>query len=297
MYNHLAIGGLVEPNRTVRRVSTAHRQLEGGGFPVRRPFPSAELRHIDPFLMLDEMGPVDWPPGQALGAPDHPHRGFETVTYLLSGEMMHEDSTGRSGYLRPGDVQWMTAGDGVIHSELPTPEFKRRGGRSHGFQLWVNLPRAHKRTAPRYQEVLAQEIPEATSADGLATARVIAGTALGISAVIDTFTPIQYVHWTLEAGADVTQPVPADHTGFIYVFEGSATVAGTDVAAGQVAELGPGADVELASAQGAQLLALTGVPLREPVVQYGPFVMSTREEIVEAIEDFQSGRMGRISRD
>jgi len=164
--------------RSVLEVTTARRQREGGGFIVRRPFPTQALALVDPFLLLDEMGPADYGPGEAIGAPDHPHRGFETVTYMLAGEFEHADSAGHRGTIRAGDVQWMTAGDGVVHSEMPSQRIRREGGRVHGFQIWVNLPARDKRIAPRYQEVPRAEIPEARSADGLAHVRVIAGEAL-----------------------------------------------------------------------------------------------------------------------
>ncbi|MEP6994977.1 MAG: pirin family protein, partial [Acidobacteriota bacterium] len=172
--------------RTVDRVLSSVETLEGAGFLVHRPFPTSALDQFDPFLLLDEMGPMELAPGQAKGAPDHPHRGFETVTYLLSGEMEHRDSRGNHGRLTPGDVQWMTAGAGVVHSEMPAADFLARGGRMHGFQLWVNLPRRDKMMAPRYQEIPAARIPEATSADGAVAVRVLAGEALGSRAVIDT---------------------------------------------------------------------------------------------------------------
>src|ERR1041384_4809727 len=179
-------------SRTVAGIVTSIETLEGGGFLVRRPFPTASFSDFDPFLLLDEMGPMDVGPGEAKGAPDHPHRGFETVTYLLSGEMEHKDSRGHAGRLRPGDVQWMTAGAGVVHSEMPSAEFQRTGGRIHGFQLWVNLPRREKMTSPRYQEIPAASIPTAQTKDDLVTVRVIAGEALGARAVIETITPITY---------------------------------------------------------------------------------------------------------
>ena len=179
------------------------------GFPVRRPFPVPGISHVDPFLLIDEMGPVTWAPGAAIGAPEHPHRGFETVTYLLDGHMQHEDSAGNQGDLRPGDVQWMTAGRGVIHSELPHPEFKRRGGRTHGFQIWINLPSRHKMMPPRYQDIPASSIPLATDEPNKATVRVVAGTCLGVEAVIDTVIPITYLD--IELGPGVL--VPAHLTG------------------------------------------------------------------------------------
>jgi redox-sensitive bicupin YhaK (pirin superfamily) len=162
-------------SRKIENIVTAHRQLEGAGFVVRRPFPSPNLSLVDPFLLLDEMGPMEYAPGEAVGAPDHPHRGFETVTYMLDGEFEHEDSAGHRGLIGPGDVQWMTAGGGVVHSEEPSQRIREQGGKVHGFQLWVNLPARDKMMTPRYQEVPASGIPIATSADGLARVRVIAG--------------------------------------------------------------------------------------------------------------------------
>jgi quercetin 2,3-dioxygenase len=287
--------GISEP-REVTKIVTAHRQREGGGFIVRRPFPSAGFRHADPFLLLDEMGPVEYGPGEAIGAPDHPHRGFETVTYVLEGEMEHEDSAGHRGRLGAGDVQWMTAGRGIVHSEMPSRAMRQRGGRMHGFQIWVNLPARDKLTDPRYQEIPGAAIPEAATPDGCAVVHVIAGEALGAKAVIETRTPIGYLHWIFSPGASVDVPVPADHAAYVYVFEGAVRVAGREVKDGQLAILGDGNRVQLEASERAQALLLTGVPLREPVVQYGPFVMNTEKEIVQAIEDYQAGRLGEIAR-
>ena len=207
--------------RSVKNVIPAMETLEGGGFLVHRPFPTPALDHFDPFLLLDEMGPSDLGPGEAKGAPDHPHRGFETVTYLLSGAMEHKDSRGNRGKLTPGDVQWMTAGSGVVHSEMPEPSFQEKGGRMHGFQLWVNLPARDKMMAPRYQEVAGSSIPVANSEDGRVTVRVIAGEALGKSAVIDTRTPILDLDAELAPGGKLTQPVPSDYNTVAYVVEGA----------------------------------------------------------------------------
>jgi quercetin 2,3-dioxygenase len=282
--------------RQVAKIVTAHRQREGGGFIVRRPFPSEALRHADPFLLLDEMGPVDYGPGEAIGAPDHPHRGFETVTYVLDGEMEHEDSAGHRGRLGPGDVQWMTAGRGIVHSEMPSPTMRQRGGRMHGFQIWVNLPARDKMTAPHYQEIPHSGIPEAATEDGLASVHVIAGEALGAKAVIETRTPIGLLHWIFSPGAAVDVPVPPDLAAYVYIFEGAVRVAGREVKDGQLAILADGNAVHLEAGERAQVLLLSGAPLREPVVQYGPFVMNTEREIIHAIEDYQSGRLGEIAR-
>ncbi|MFO0695317.1 MAG: pirin family protein [Polyangiales bacterium] len=287
-------------SRSVDRIVVAHRQTEGGGFVVRRPFPKVGLAEVDPFLLVDEMGPVTYRPGEAIGAPDHPHRGFETVTYVLEGETEHEDSAGHRGRLGPGDVQWMTAGAGIVHSEMPSSRMQREGGRMHGFQIWVNLPSRLKMTRPRYQEVKAERIPSGSTPDGLARVRVVAGEALGATAAIDTHTPVVYQDWTLRPGADVTQPIPSDHTAMVYVFGGAVRVGeGAElVEDGQLAILGEGEAVRLRGpdAGEARFLLLAGVPLREPVVRYGPFVMNTQKEILEAFQDFESGRMGEITR-
>jgi quercetin 2,3-dioxygenase len=285
-------------SRAVMHVVSAQRTMEGAGFSVRRPFPTAALPAFDPFLLLDEMGPVDYQPGRAVGAPDHPHRGFETVTYLLAGEFEHEDSAGHRGTLRPGDVQWMTAGDGVVHSEMPSERIRRKGGRVHGFQLWVNLRAADKRIAPRYQEIDAASIPLATADDGRVGVRVIAGEAFGVSARIDTRTPILYFDVSIAAGGRVSLAVPRTFASAVYVFDGAAGV-GTPsrhVAGGDFAMLGDGTDIELASDGGARLLVLGGVPLREPIARYGPFVMNTEREVREAIADYQAGRFAAIAR-
>ena len=286
--------------RTVAAVVDSVRTLEGAGFEVRRPFPTARLAMIDPFLLLDEMGPAHYAPGEAKGAPDHPHRGFETVTYVLEGGVFHEDSVGNRGTIGPGDVQWMTAGAGVVHSEMPDPQLLREGGTLHGFQLWVNLPRRDKMAPPRYQEIPAEEIPEARTADGAVRVRVIAGEALGVSAVVDTHTPIAYQHWTLDEGGAAQQALPDDWAAFAYVFRGAAALGpdGRAVREGQVAILAEDGDtLALAGgAGGADLLLLAGRPLHEPVARYGPFVMNERHEIMQAIDDYRAGRLGAIER-
>jgi redox-sensitive bicupin YhaK (pirin superfamily) len=286
--------------RRVARVVQALATLEGGGFPVRRPFPTASFSHFDPFLLVDHLGPVEWPPGGAIGAPDHPHRGFETVTYVLAGENEHRDSFGNTDVLGPGDVQWMTAGGGVIHSEMPTERFKREGGLQEGFQIWVNLPAADKMMTPRYQTLRSRDIPTASTSDGRVKVRVIAGESLGQSARIDTRVPIQMLHFTIQPGGEVIQSVPADQNALLYVFRGSASI-GSDrreVREGQAALLESGDSVAIEVAAGspasAEILLLSGRPLREPVARYGPFVMNTREQIEQAFRDYQSGRFGMI---
>lgn len=288
-------------SRKVRGVSQVIDSLEtyeGEGFLVHRPFPTGGLEQVDPFLLLDEMGPVELGPGEAKGAPDHPHRGFETVTYVIDGALEHKDSRGHHGKLAAGDVQWMTAGSGVIHSEMPSSDFARSGGRLHAIQLWVNLPRRDKMMAPRYQEFRGSEIPSATSADGRVHVRVIAGEALGARAVIETRTPIMYLHFRLGAGARVEQPVPEGFTTLAYVLSG-AGLAGSPAAGirrGQLAVFEPrDGDVALeAGAEPLEVLVIAGAPLKEPMARYGPFVMNTKAEVLQAFEDYRSGRMGSI---
>lgn len=288
--------------RTVAGVVNSIETLEGAGFLVRRPFPKPQFSEFDPFLLLDEMGPMELGPGQAKGAPDHPHRGFETVTYMLSGEMEHKDSRGHAGRLTPGDVQWMTAGAGVVHSEMPSAQFARTGGRMHGFQLWVNLPKRDKMTTPRYQEIPGSQIPKVTSADGLVSVNVIAGEAMGQKAVIETRTPIMYLHYTIKPGGVVTQAVPPNFNTFAYVIDGQGLFGaeherGED---GQMVLFAPdGEELTIEnpsdSSTTLEVLLIGGVPLNEPVARYGPFVMNTREEILKAIEDYQNGKMGEIT--
>ena len=288
--------------RTVAGVVSSIETLEGAGFLVRRPFPTHAFSEFDPFLLLDEMGPMDLAPGEAKGAPDHPHRGFETVTYVLSGELEHKDSRGHAGRLRTGDVQWMTAGAGVVHSEMPSAEFEREGGRMHAFQLWVNLPGRDKMMKPRYQEIPSAQIPIAVSNDGLVTVNVIAGEALGQKAVIETRTPIIYLHYRIKPGGSITQQVPSAFNAFVYVVDGEG-VFGAErehAADGQMVMFAQdGDEVRIENPEDSRttldVLLIAGSPLNEPVVRYGPFVMNTRDEIYQAIEDYRLGRMGAIS--
>ena len=285
-------------SRAVSGIVAARRTVEGGGFVVRRPFPTPALSDFDPFLLLDEMGPVDYAPGEAVGAPDHPHRGFETVTYLLDGEFEHEDSAGHRGRLGTGDVQWMTAGDGVVHSEMPSERIRREGGRVHGFQLWVNLRARDKRIAPRYQEIGADTIPVASADDGRVSVRIIAGQALGVSARIDTRTPMLYFDVSIAPGGRVRLPVPETFAAAVYVFEGASQV-GTparELSSGDFGMLGKGGHVDVASDGGARMLVLGGEPIGEPIARYGPFVMNSEAEIREAIADLRSGRFAAIAR-
>lgn len=277
--------------RPLDHIITSERTVEGGGFVVRRPFPTARVSHIDPFLLLDEMGPVEYEPNKAIGAPEHPHRGFETVTYLMHGAMDHRDTTGAVATIRPGGVQWMTAGSGVVHSELPTPDFLASGGRMHGFQLWVNLPAKSKMIPPRYQGFDGNELQRVTLANG-GEVRVVAGTVMGVTGAVQTTSPMTYAHVLLQAGEEV-QWEPADgHTALVHVFDGELAANGHAGVSGQmmVFERSSGG-VTLRTDTAAQALLLGGQPLGESVVRAGPFVMNTREEIVQAFSDYEEGRL------
>jgi redox-sensitive bicupin YhaK (pirin superfamily) len=280
-------------HRSVDRVVHAITTLEGEGFVVHRPFPTPQLDDIDPFLLLDRMGPVTLAAGEAKGAPDHPHRGFETVTYVLEGSFEHKDSRGNRGKLNSGDVQWMTAGGGVVHSEMPSEDIQRNGGRLHGFQLWVNLPRRDKMMKPRYQEIASGSIPSVTR--GGVTVRVIAGESLGAKAVIETRTPIMYLHARLDAGARFEQPIPPEYNAFAFLVNGTARIDGREAGEDDAVIFGrDGDDVLIETDTGCELLLIGGVPINEPVARYGPFVMNTERELLQAFADFRSGRMGAI---
>ena len=292
---------IIRKERTISQIITAKTTTEGDGFTVHRPFPNYSVRDFDPFLLLDEMGPIDLSAGEAKGASDHPHRGFETVTYVIDGAFEHKDSQGNSGKLYSGDVQWMTAGSGVIHSEMPEKEFAQRGGRLHGFQLWVNLPKKDKMIKPRYQDVPSKDIPIAKSKDGKVQVKVIAGEAMGEKAIIDTKTPIIYLHFTLQPGGKVTQTIPQNYNAFAYVANGEALfgIEQKNVNKEQAVFFEKDGDiidffVPDNSTSQADVLLFAGIPLDEPVKRYGPFVMNTDEELQQAISDYNSGKMGKI---
>lgn len=290
--------------RPVQRVITAQRHLEGEGFEVRRPFPGVDLSLADPFLLLDHMGAVEYAPGEAKGTPWHPHRGFETVTYVIDGAFRHQDTTGGGGLITDGATQWMTAGAGIQHIEQPPPELVAKGGLFHGVQLWVNLPREQKWVPARYQDIEARDVALLASDDGSSLVRVIAGELAGHKGPGVTYTPITYLHATVAPGARLTMPWPADFNALVYALAGRGT-AGPDerpVDEGQLAAFGHGealtvtaaASQPVSSANGWEILILGGLPIREPIARYGPFVMNTRQEIVQAFEDYQAGRMGTI---
>lgn len=281
----------VSPTRLIR----AQQAVEGDGFVVRRPFPTATLSHLDPFLLFDHMGPVEFGPGAGVGTPWHPHRGFETVTYVLDGHLEHEDSLGNHGYLAPGDTQWMTAAGGVLHKEGPSEAMQRTGGRLHGLQLWVNLPAAEKMTAPAYQDLRGEA--NARRDDDGAVIRVIAGDLFGLSGPGRTRWPISYAHVTLAAHGSVTTSLPAGHRVLVYPMTGAVTLGdGTKVDEGILAVVDRASEGDTlvidGRADSSEVIVLTGEPIGEPVARYGPFVMNTEAELRQAFRDFESGRFG-----
>lgn len=289
--------------RPVVRVVTAPTTLEGAGFQVRRPFPGIDVSLADPFLLLDHLGAVEYAPGEAKGAPWHPHRGFETVTYVMDGVLQHKDSMGGGGTITDGSTQWMTAGAGILHDEMPSDELVMKGGLFHGVQLWVNLPRALKWTPPRYQDIDAQEVLLLSSHDGGALVRLIAGELANHRGPGLTHTPIVYAHATISPGARLEVPWQASFNALAYVLAGKGTtgVQGQPIGEGQMAVFGDGGAVVVQADQQQEsrsstleVLLLGGLPIREPVVFYGPFVMNTREEIAQAVADYRAGRIGTV---
>ena len=288
--------------RPVRSVTTAPSGLEGEGFPVRRAFAGVSLADLDPFVHMDQMGEVDYAPGEPKGTPWHPHRGFETVTYIIDGTFVHQDSNGGGGRITNGDTQWMTAGAGILHIEAPPEELVVSGGLFHGIQLWVNLPRANKWNPPRYQDIRGSESALLTTTDGGALLRLIAGDLGGQIGSGSTFTPMTMVHATISPGARVQLPWRADFNALAYVLAGNGSVGAErrPVHLGQLAVYGPGdaptltADATQDAGSNLEVLLLGGQPIGEPVVHYGPFVMNTKAEIVQAMEDYQAGRLGTV---
>jgi redox-sensitive bicupin YhaK (pirin superfamily) len=289
--------------REVLGVVDGPTTLEGEGFQVRRPTAALDLRMVDPFLMLDHMGAVEYAPGEAKGAPDHPHRGFETVTYMIDGKIRHRDSNGGGGVITDGATQWMTAGAGIVHSEMPTEDLLAGGGLFHGVQLWVNLPSAQKWSTPRYQDIDANAALLLASEDAGAVVRLIAGDLGAFHGPGSTRTPITYSHATLAAGAELRVPWRPDFNALVYVLSGRGTVGvdGRPIHEGQMAVFGPGDAIRLradtgqdSNVSGVEALLLGGLPIREEIAWYGPFVMNTKAEILQAIEDYQAGRMGSI---
>jgi redox-sensitive bicupin YhaK (pirin superfamily) len=295
--------GLGDVVRPVRTVTTAPQGYEGEGFPVRRAFAGVDLRELDPFIHMDQMGEVEYAPGEPKGTPWHPHRGFETVTYIIDGVMDHQDSHGGGGSITNGDTQWMTAGAGLLHIEAPPEWLVQKGGLFHGVQLWVNLPRAQKLATPRYQDLRSGELGLLTTGDAGALVRVIAGDVAGHRGPGTTHTPMAMVHATLAPGSRLDLPWQVDFNALVYVLagEGSVGTEGRPVRAGQLAVLGAGDFVTVGAADHLEsrlhhleVLVLGGQPIREPVAWAGPFVMNTKAEVMQAYEDFQKGRMGQI---
>jgi hypothetical protein len=298
----LAEPGLGDVERPVKKVTTAPTGFEGEGFPVRRAFAGVSLTDLDPFVHMDQMGEVDYGPGEPKGTSWHPHRGFETVTYMIDGTFQHQDSHGGGGVIKDGATQWMTAGAGILHIETPPEELVVSGGLFHGLQLWVNLPAKDKFSPPRYQSLEGEQVTLVASPDGGALLRIIAGGLDGQRGPGSTHTPITLVHATVSPGARVSVPWDAEFNALAYVLagSGSAGTAGTALRAGQLAVFGPGDRLSLAAGTGRggtgslDVLLLGGRPIRERVEMYGPFVMNTRAELRTAIEDFQAGRLGVV---
>jgi quercetin 2,3-dioxygenase len=289
--------------RPVRSVTTAPAGYEGEGFPVRRAFAGVDLATLDPFIHLDQMGEVEYAPGEPKGTPWHPHRGFETVTYMIDGVFQHQDSHGGGGFITDGDTQWMTAGSGLLHIEAPPEEVVTKGGLFHGLQLWVNLPGGLKMTDPRYQDIRGGQVGLLSSADGGALLRVIAGDVAGHAGPGVTHTPVSLLHATVAPGAQVRLPWRRDFNALVYVLAGHGTIGAEQrpVHQGQLAVYGTGDVVTVAGGErqesrspSLEVLIMGGRPIGEPVAAYGPFVMNTREELLTAFDDFQAGRLGTI---
>ena len=291
--------------RPVVSVTSAPSGLEGEGFPVRRAFAGVDLAALDPFVHMDQMGEVEYAPGEPKGTPWHPHRGFETVTYMLDGTFQHQDSTGGGGLITNGATQWMTAGAGILHIEKPPEELVASGGLFHGIQLWVNLPSAKKWVPPRYQDIGAERVTLLASADGASLVRIIAGDVAGTGGPGVTHTPMAMVHATVAPGAVLELPWRPDFNALVYVLAGQGSVgdpkAPAAIRMGQLAVLGTGDHVTVnagaqqeSRAPSLDVLVLGGQPIGEPVAAYGPFVMNRRDELVQAFEDYRAGKLGTI---
>jgi redox-sensitive bicupin YhaK (pirin superfamily) len=300
---HIATPEPGAPVRTVNSITDAPSGFEGEGFPVRRAFAGASLADLDPFIHMDQMGEVEYAPGEPKGTPWHPHRGFETVTYMIDGTFQHQDSIGGGGLIADGSTQWMTAGSGILHIERPPEQLIATGGLFHGVQLWVNLPAAEKWVDPRYQNLEAEDVVLLTSPDGGALVRIIAGDVAGHRGPGSTHTPISLVHATLQPGAELVLPWPSRFNALVYVLAGDGAV-GADarpIHSGQLVVHGAGDTINLRADQrqdarhaALEVLILGGQPIREPVAAHGPFVMNTRDELIQAFEDYQAGRLGTV---
>jgi redox-sensitive bicupin YhaK (pirin superfamily) len=292
--------------RRVKSITTAPRGLEGEGFPVRRAFAGIDIADLDPFVHMDQMGEVDYGPGEPKGTPWHPHRGFETVTYMIDGTFLHQDSIGGGGVIQNGGTQWMTAGAGILHIERPPDSLIDSGGVFHGMQLWVNLPAKLKMTNPRYQDIEAESVTLLTNENGDAIIRIIAGSLGDVDGPGVTHTPIAIAHVTLLPGAQLTLPWKQGYNALTYILAGQGTVGleRADIEMGQMAVHVDGDFLVLAAKESQdsrtnafEVLILGGEPIREPVATYGPFVMNTRAELQQAFEDYEAGRLGQIPAD
>ena len=282
--------------RDVRSITTAPQGYEGEGFPVRRAFAGVDAASLDPFIHMDEMGAVEYAPFEPRGTDWHPHRGFETVTYIIDGAFQHQDSHGGGGLITNGATQWMTAGGGILHIETPPEELVVTGGLFHGIQLWVNLPARDKMVEPAYQNLDGDRVTLLSSPDGGGLLRLIAGDVSGHRGPGSTRTPITFAHATVAAGAELAVAWPREFNGLVYVLSGRGSIGVNrrPVAAGQLAVLGPGDAITIAADGDLDVLLLGGRPIQEPVAKYGPFVMNTRAELAQAVEDFRAGRLGQV---
>jgi quercetin 2,3-dioxygenase len=299
----VSAAGPVETERPVRSITTGPRGHEGEGFPVVRAFAGVSSAALDPFVHMDQMGEVEYQPGEPRGTDWHPHRGFETVTYMIDGRFAHQDSHGGGGLIADGATQWMTAGAGILHIETPPAELVESGGMFHGVQLWVNLPKKDKFATPRYQAIEGNDVALLSSDDGGALIRVIAGEVDGHHGPGVTHTPITMAHATIQPGARLNIPWNRDYNALVYVLAGRGAVGPVShpIQQGQLAMLGPGdrITVDAAPSQESRVAALEvlilgGQPIREPVFHYGPFVMNTKAEVMQAVEDFQAGKFGSV---
>jgi quercetin 2,3-dioxygenase len=289
--------------RGVRSVTTSPRGFEGEGFPVRRAFAGVSMTDLDPFIHLDQMGEVEYAPGEPKGTSWHPHRGFETVTYMIDGTFEHRDSNGGGGVITNGDTQWMTAGAGILHIEKPPEWLVTSGGLFHGLQLWVNLPAHDKMVPSRYQDIRAKEVALLSSPDGGSLLRVIAGEVDGHRGPGVTYSPISVVHATIQPGAEVDIPWRKDFNALVYVLSGAGSVGAErrPLRTGQLAVLGSGDAIRVGAnpeqdshTPALDVYIMGGLPIGEPVAWYGPFVMNTHEELARAFDDYRAGRLGSI---
>lgn len=286
-------------SRRVSSIHPAHRAIEGDGMEIRRPFPVAGRMQVDPFLLFDRVGPKKIKPGEARGVPPHPHRGFEIISYLMAGELDHTDSKGNAGALRAGDMQWMRAGDGVLHKEMPSENFLREGGHLHAIQLWINLPSDHKRDEAAYRDISARDVPTWTSPEGEASIKVLAGDLFGLNGPARTQVPILYLHLSLKPGAKIVLPVPPDDCALVYGLSDGLRIGAemrelNNDEMALLSDEGEMLRIQAHSEASAEGIVLAGKPIREPMVRYGPFVMNHGDEIETAIRDYRAGRFGSL---